>query len=113
LLQVGPTRDAAPARSADATRLGNRFGLVFVPLPVGVSGSQRRLVEVHKRMDELRSQDGAVSYALLGATGLTPEPVERRIIDLFSAKGTALMTDVPGPARPVYLAGAPVRTLLF
>lgn len=94
--------------------LGNRFGLVFLPLPVGVSGSYRRLVEVHRRMDELkRSHDGAVSYALLGATGLTPEPVERRIIDLFIAKGTAVMTNVPGPTEPVYLAGTPVRTVLF
>lgn len=65
-------------------------------------------------MDELkRSHDGAVSYALLGATGLTPEPVERRIIDLFIAKGTAVMTNVPGPTEPVYLAGTPVRTVLF
>ena len=94
--------------------LGNRFGLVFLPLPVGVSGSYRRLVEVHKRMSEIkRSRDGAVSYSLLSVSGLTPEPVERRIIDLFSAKGTAVMTNVPGPKQPVYLAGTPVRTVLF
>ena len=94
--------------------LGNRFGLVFLPLPVGVSGSYRRLVEVHKRMSEIKqSRDGAVSYSLLSVSGLTPEPVERRIIDLFSAKGTAVMTNVPGPKQPVYLAGTPVRTVLF
>ena len=46
--------------------LGNKFGLVFLPLPVGVSGGYRRLVEVHKRMDEIKqSRDGAVSYGLL------------------------------------------------
>ncbi len=94
--------------------LGNRFGLVFLPLPVGVSGSYRRLVEVHKRMAEIkRSRDGAVSYALLSATGLTPEPIERRIVDLFTGKGTAVVTNVPGPTEPVYLAGTPVRTSLF
>lgn len=93
--------------------LGNRFGLVFLPLPVGVSGSYRRLMEVHLRMDEIkRSRDGAVSYGLLSATGMTPEPVERRIVDLFSAKGTAVMTNVPGPRDPVYLAGTPVRAVL-
>jgi diacylglycerol O-acyltransferase / wax synthase len=65
-------------------------------------------------MDELkRACDGAVSCALLSAAGLAPEPVERRIIDLFSAKWTAVMTNVPGPQKPVYLAGAPVRTVLF
>lgn len=93
--------------------LGNRFGLVFLPLPVGVSGAYRRLTEVRHRMDEIkRSRDGAVSFGLLSATGLAPEPLERRIVDLFSAKGTAVMTNVPGPAQPVYLAGSPVRTVL-
>jgi len=93
--------------------LGNKFGLVFVPLPVGVSGTYRRLVEVHKRMGEIKaSREGAVSYAVLSATGLAPEPVERRIVDLFTGKGTAIVTNVPGPARAVYLAGVPVRSVL-
>ncbi|MBV8430130.1 MAG: wax ester/triacylglycerol synthase family O-acyltransferase [Solirubrobacterales bacterium] len=93
--------------------LGNRFGLVFLPLPVGVSGSLRRLFEVKRRMSEIKgSREGAVSYELLSLTGMTPEPIERRIVDLFSAKGTAVMTNVPGPREPVYLAGTPIRTVL-
>jgi diacylglycerol O-acyltransferase / wax synthase len=93
--------------------LGNKFGLVFLPLPVGTSGSYRRLVAVQRRMQEIkRGRDGPVSYGLLSTMGMTPEPVERRIIDVFTAKGTAVMTNVPGPKEPVYLAGAPVRTVL-
>ena len=93
--------------------LGNKFGLVFVPLPVGTSGSYRRLVEVHRRMREIKdSRDGQISYGVLSAAGMTPEPVERRIVDLFTAKGTVVMTNVPGPREPVYLAGTPVRSVL-
>jgi diacylglycerol O-acyltransferase / wax synthase len=93
--------------------LGNRFGLVFLPLPVGMSGSLRRLIEVHRRMDEIkRSRNAPVSYALLSVSGLAPEPIERRIIDVFSSKATAVMTNVPGPRAPVYLAGTPVRAVL-
>lgn len=93
--------------------LGNKFGLVFLPLPVGVSGSLRRLIEVHKRMGEIkRSREGQVSYGLLSATGLAPEPVERRIVDLFTGKGTAIVTNVPGPTAPVYMAGVPIRGAL-
>ena len=93
--------------------LGNKFGLVFLPLPVGVSGAYRRLMDVHQRMDEIKqSREGPVSYGVLAATGITPEPIERRIVDLFSGKGTAVMTNVPGPKEPVYLAGAPIRTVL-
>jgi diacylglycerol O-acyltransferase / wax synthase len=93
--------------------LGNKFGLVFLPLPVGVSGSYRRLTEVHKRMDEIKqSRDGPITYAMLSATGLAPEPVERRMVDLFTGKGTAIVTNVPGPTEPVYLAGKPVSAVL-
>lgn len=93
--------------------LGNRFGLVFLPLPVGTSGSYRRLMEVHRRMQEVKEgRDGPVSYGLLSVTGMTPAAVERRIVDLFTAKGTAVMTNVPGPRAPVYLAGVPVRAVL-
>jgi diacylglycerol O-acyltransferase / wax synthase len=93
--------------------LGNKFGLVFLPLPVGTTGSYRRLVEVHRRMGEIKgSRDGAVSYGFLSVMGLTPEPIERRVVDALTAKGTAVMTNVPGPSEPVYLAGTPVRTVL-
>jgi diacylglycerol O-acyltransferase / wax synthase len=93
--------------------LGNKFGLVFLPLPVGVSGSYRRLLEVHHRMTEIKqSRDGSVSYGLLSATGLTPEPIERKIVDLFTGKGTAIVTNLPGPTKAVYLAGVPVRGVL-
>jgi diacylglycerol O-acyltransferase / wax synthase len=35
--------------------LGNKFGLVFMPLPVGTRGSYRRLVKVHRRMQGSRT----------------------------------------------------------
>jgi WS/DGAT/MGAT family acyltransferase len=93
--------------------LGNKFGLVFVPLPVAVSGSYRRLIEIRKRMQEIkRSRDGAVSYRLLSVSGLTPKPLERRLVDVYSGKGTAVITNVPGPQELVYLAGTPVRSVL-
>ena len=93
--------------------LGNKFGLVFLPLPVGTSGSYRRLVAVHRRMQEIKAgRDGAVSYGLLSLTGLVPPALERRIVDMFSAKGTAVVTNVPGPRQPVYLAGTAVRAVL-
>jgi diacylglycerol O-acyltransferase len=31
---------------------------------------------------------------------------------MFSAKGTAVITNVPGPRDPIYLAGAQIRTVL-
>ncbi len=93
--------------------LGNRFGLVFLRLPVGIEDPGRRLHEVHRRMDEIKhSPEGAVSYGVLDAIGRTPVQIEKRLVDLFSTKASAVMTNVPGPGRRVYLAGTPVRGVL-
>ncbi|HZE06196.1 MAG TPA: wax ester/triacylglycerol synthase family O-acyltransferase [Solirubrobacteraceae bacterium] len=86
--------------------LGNRFGLVYLRLPVGLRGRRRRLQEVHRRMEAIKhSPEGAVAYGILGLIGLTPPQVERRLVDVFSTKCTLILTNVPGPRRPVYLAG--------
>ncbi len=93
--------------------LGNRFGLVFLTLPVDRAGRRERLRELKLRMDEIkRSPQGPVSYVVLEAIGLTPSEVESRVIDIFTAKATAVMTNVPGPRETVYLAGSPLRTAL-
>ncbi len=93
--------------------LGNRFGLVFLPLPVTISGAHERLRETHNRMEDIKnSREGAVTYGLLSVTGMTPEPIERRVVDMFTSKVTAVMTNVPGPRVPVSIAGAPISTIL-
>lgn len=95
------------------SELGNRFGLVYLKLPVGIGDRRRRLREIHARMDEIKhSPEGAVSYGLLDAIGRTPSQVEDRLIDLFSAKGSTVVTNVPGPPRPVSLAGTEVSGVL-
>jgi hypothetical protein len=93
--------------------LGNRFGLVYLALPVGIEDPVRRLAEVHRRMDAIKhSPEGRLSYAILGAVGATPVPVEQRLIGLFTPKVSAVMTNVPGPREPVYLAGSRVAGVL-
>ena len=86
--------------------LGNRFGLVYLDLPVGIRERRRRLAEVHRQMDSIKhSSEGAVSYSILGVVGLTPRQIERRLVDLFASKSSLVLTNVPGPDEPVYFAG--------
>ncbi|HWK18695.1 MAG TPA: wax ester/triacylglycerol synthase family O-acyltransferase [Solirubrobacteraceae bacterium] len=93
--------------------LGNRFGLVYLNLPVGIRGPRARLNAVHTQMEEIKgSPEGALAYGLLGVMGLTPPQVERRMIDIFSDKVTMVLTNVPGPTQPIYFAGAPVAGVL-
>ncbi len=89
--------------------LGNRFGLIYLQLPIGIRGARRRLEEVHRRMTDIKgSPEGAVAYGILGLIGLTPVQVEQRLVDMFSSKCTLVLTNVPGPRQPVYFAGTRV-----
>ena len=93
--------------------LGNRFGLVYLPLPVGLTDPKARLREVHRRMEDIKhSPEAAISYGIIGLMGVTPLPVEQRLLGLFTPKATAVMTNVPGPRVPVYFAGTRVRGVI-
>ncbi|HUA45200.1 MAG TPA: wax ester/triacylglycerol synthase family O-acyltransferase [Solirubrobacteraceae bacterium] len=89
--------------------LGNRFGLVYLTLPVGITDPADRLAEVHRRMDAIKhSREGGLSYAILEAVGLTPHQIEQSLLDVFAQKTTAVLTNVAGPAEPVYFAGSKI-----
>jgi len=45
--------------------------------------------------------------------GLTPIQVEKLIIDFLAAKVSAVMTNVPGPRDPLYLAGSRIEDMMF
>ena len=44
--------------------------------------------------------------------GRTPVQVEERLIDFFSAKGSMVLTNVPGPRERLSLAGTPLGGVL-
>ena len=93
--------------------LGNRFGLVLLELPVGIEDSVARLAALSEQMRAIKdSHEGAPSYGILGLAGRAPARVEELLVDLFSAKATMVLTNVPGPRRPVALAGTPVQGVL-
>lgn len=94
--------------------LGNHFGMVFVPLPVDHLPPRQRFDEVHRRMQVLKeSTEPAITYALLNAIGRSPLQFERLFTDTFGAKASLITTNVPGPQRPLHLAGAELRGVLF
>lgn len=94
--------------------LGNRFGLVFLPLPVGIQGADERLRRVHADMEALkRSPQAIVVFGLLTAVGHLPVDLQRRIVEVFGTKATAVVTNLPGPETPLALAGVPLRSFMF
>ncbi len=95
-------------------KLGNHFGLVGLELPIGEANPIARVFEVRARMNGLKTgYQAAVSMALLGILGYVPKAVQRQALGLLSDKGTAVMTNVPGPAKPLYLAGSKIAQNMF
>ncbi|MFN8596288.1 MAG: wax ester/triacylglycerol synthase family O-acyltransferase [Anaerolineae bacterium] len=94
--------------------LGNQFGLVILSLPVGVREPIRRILTLKKRMDEIKNTPEAlVAFGLLGGMGVTPTQIEDVLLKFFAAKVSAVMTNVPGPREPIYLAGEPLKRIMF
>ncbi len=94
--------------------LGNKFGLVPLLLPVGMANPIARVYEVRRRMDELKQGYTAVlTMGILGAAGLVPRTLQKQALDFLAKKATAVMTNVPGPQQPLYLAGTKVKRMMF
>ena len=98
----------------DEDKLGNRFGLVFVDLPIGIRHPLERLYAVHAGMQTIKaSVQATTTYGLLAAIGYLPAPVESPAVALFSAKASLVASNLPGPKEPLLLAGAPISQMLF
>ncbi len=94
--------------------LGNQFGLVVVALPVGIENPLERLYRVRDCMQELKdSYQAHVFFGLLSALGKGPDVMQQTALDLLSKKGTAVMTNVPGPQQALYIAGAKLAEIMF
>jgi WS/DGAT/MGAT family acyltransferase len=94
--------------------LGNHFGLVYLDLPIGAENPLERVFAVHANMRRLKdSYQPLVSLRLLGAVGMAPAIVQKLAMDLFSSKASAVMSNVPGPAEPLFLAGHEVVQQMF
>ena len=101
-------------REPGDTELGNRFGIVAVLLPVGVEHPLERLMMVRQRMLELKtSYEPATTLGLFAALGYLPKIVQDQLLDLLASRGTAVMTNVPGPTEPLKVAGSILKQSLF
>jgi diacylglycerol O-acyltransferase len=101
-------------KPAQQGKLGNAFGLVPLVLPVGIENPVARLYEVHERMNELKgSMTALVAMTVLGVLGATPKQVQTEVQGYFSRKATAVMSNVPGPQAPLFLAGSQLDQCMF
>ncbi|MDB5966830.1 MAG: wax ester/triacylglycerol synthase family O-acyltransferase [Polaromonas sp.] len=97
-----------------AHKLGNRFGLVPLVLPIGVENPIERVYEVRKRMAALKgSYQPLLAFSLLAVAGLLIKPAQDAMLNLFARKTTAVMTNVPGPREKLTFCGSTLEQTMF
>lgn len=101
-------------RPPDEHTLGNKFGLVFLALPVGLADPVARLAKIKERMDRIKgSPEAFVTFGLLQAVGMTTAQVEEIVLNIFGQKATGVATNVPGPQQPIHFCGVEVDGVMF
>jgi diacylglycerol O-acyltransferase len=99
---------------AEAWKLGNRFGLVPLVLPIGIDNPVERVYEVRRRMNQLKgSTQPLMAFGLLAVAGLLIKPAQDAMLNLFAKKTTAVMTNVPGPRDKLKFCGATLEQTMF
>ena len=103
-----------PMNQGEAQKLGNRFGLVPLVLPIGLDNPVERVYEVRRRMSALKgSYQPLLAFSLLAVAGLLIKPAQDMMLNLFAKKTTAVMTNVPGPRDKLKFCGTTLEQSMF
>lgn len=94
--------------------LGNYFGLVFAPIPVGTKDLNERIDIVHDQMDAQKAGiEAFIMYKLLQLSGMLPEAVQNTAMKIFEERSTSVVTNVPGPANTARFTGTDINDVIF
>lgn len=101
-------------RLEDAYKLGNQFGVVFLDLPIGIANPVERLYAVRANMRALKgSVQPMLTLGLLAAAGAGPRVLQDQLVTVLAKNATAVMTNVPGPQEPLWMAGRRIDRFMF
>jgi WS/DGAT/MGAT family acyltransferase len=105
-------RAMVPVSTRDPSRrmaLGNEVSMFFVDLPVGMTDPVRRLSRISRATRSLKSSHQAVgATALINSAQWAPPTLHALAARLLARQRVAnvVVSNVPGPQIPIYLAGA-------
>jgi diacylglycerol O-acyltransferase / wax synthase len=100
--------------AGDSAMSGNRFSLIYLELPLGVTDPYERLMRVKIEMDRIKaSMEPSMGWLLVVGLGLLPPRLEHMTAAFYARKATLVLTNVLGPQQRLYLAGSPIRQMTF
>jgi diacylglycerol O-acyltransferase len=122
LMEQGEQLDGRSLRAAvtfnlrektNAFQLGNEFGLVALELPTNVDNPRLRLKEANLRMNAIKcSHQPQATMAFLSLAGCLPRSLQNFALNLFTSKGSVVLTNIEGPTHARYLAGSKMTDLI-
>jgi WS/DGAT/MGAT family acyltransferase len=93
--------------------LGNHFGVVLLPMPLGIDDTDRLLATVNERMMRIKgSAEPIIIYGVQKLGGYLPPALSTGLTHFVANKTLGVLTNVPGPRAPMSLAGTEVRGVL-
>jgi diacylglycerol O-acyltransferase len=89
--------------------LGNSFAIVQLELPTNISDPVRVLDVVRRRMGRIKQgHEAALAFRVQEVISGLSKTVYQASVDLLANRAIGVLTNVPGPPMPVYLAGEKV-----
>ena len=101
-------------KNNSVTSLSNKFGLVFLSVPLAMADPRERLAEVRARMELLKqSTDAQTVYNLVSAFSYIPSGLQSAVAKQVGVLASAVITNVAGPAEARYFAGQKIENGMF
>jgi diacylglycerol O-acyltransferase / wax synthase len=93
--------------------LGNGFALVQLELPTNIDDPVRALEVVRRRMSRIKNgHEAVVDYGIQTAISKMSTVLYRATVDLLANRAVGVLTNVPGPRVPLYVAGQKVEAMM-
>ena len=93
--------------------LGNGFALVQLELPTNIDDPLRTLEVVRRRMGRIKQgHEAVVDFAVQAVISRFSRRLYRASVDLLANRAIGVLTNVPGPQVPLYVAGQKVEGMM-
>jgi diacylglycerol O-acyltransferase len=102
-----------PLNATLPDELGNAFALIYLELPTSESDPMKVLETVKRRMARMKhGHEPAVTFKIQEEIAGLGHTLYVASIDYFANRAAGVLTNVPGPQVPVYLAGSKVEGIV-
>jgi diacylglycerol O-acyltransferase len=102
-----------PLNASLPDELGNAFALIYLEMPTAQPDPMKVLEIVKRRTVRMKhGHEPAVTFKIQEEIAGLGHTMYVASIDYFANRATGVLTNVPGPQMPVYLAGSKVEGIV-